>query len=192
MQEPLQAEEATYAPQQTGANAYALHVSNNPVQGSKTPVWGTSDVSYSPSPQGYPAVQHLAAQQYLAAPGTVDLSQRQMIDNPEDPKRPDPREYGSEYSARDTLPSGHQMSYPTIYDGKVHSREEAYQHALQTGQHLGIFAPGTPENIMDEYENALHSRPITVNGKLLNGDMWASMKPRKISNIKKRGRNAAK
>jgi hypothetical protein len=183
----LQAEEATYAPQQTGQNSYSLYASNQPVQGSKQPVWGTSDISYAPTPNGYPAVQHLPAQQYLVAPGTIDLSQRQMIDNPENPNNPDPRQYGSEYSARDEIPGGYQMSYPTIYDGKVHPREEAYHHALQTGQYLGIYHPSAPAAVLDQVENALHSRPIMVNGKLLNGDMWASMKPkRKLMNVVKK------
>jgi hypothetical protein len=187
----LQAEEATYAPQQVGPDSYALYASNQPVQGTKVPMWGTSDVSYAPTPNGYPAVQHLPAQQYLAFPGTIDLSQRQMIDNnAEDPAHPDPRNYGSEYSARDVIDGGYIMSYPTIYDGSVHSREEAKVHALKTGEHMGIFHPGTPDALMDQYEIALHSRPIYINGQLLNGDVWAAMKgnsKRKLTEIKKNG-----
>jgi hypothetical protein len=150
------------------------------------PIWGTSDTSYAPTGTGYPAVQNLAAQKYLVAPGNIDLSNRQIIDNPENPQKPDPREYGSEYSSRSRLPSGHWMSYPTIYDGQTHSPSDGYKHAVQSGMHLGIYAPNTPDKVLDEVENALHSRPIKVNGKLLTGDAWASMKKRKITDVVKR------
>lgn len=143
-------------------------------------ITGYSTADYLPSSQGYRATRGLDAQQYLAAPGTLDLSRRQIIDNdPENSPIVDPRGYGSEYSARDELPSGHQMVYPTIYDGQLHDRHEAFQHAQTTGQHMGIFAPGTPEDIMSEYENKLHSRPIFVNGQKLTGDKWAKLRSRK-------------
>jgi hypothetical protein len=139
-----------------------------------TPIYGYSDAGYQP---GYPATHELEAQQYITHPGTVDLSKRQIIDN--NAEGYDPRNYGSEYSARDELPTGHIMSYPTIYDGAVHDRKEAYHHAIETNQHLGIFAPGTPEHVMDEYEDTLHSRPIYLDKQhkqQLSGDVWAGLK----------------
>jgi hypothetical protein len=141
------------------------------------PIIGQSDDSYAPGLNGYAATQGLAAQQHLAVPGTVDLSQRQIIDMPGG--------YGSEYSSRAPIPGGYQMSFPTIYGGQLHDPKEAYNHALQTGQHLGIFNPDTPDSVMDEYENALHSRPIYVNGTQLNYDVYRQAKRRKISDLVK-------
>jgi hypothetical protein len=191
MQEPLQAAEPTWEPQQTGTNAagqpssFSLGATNTPLQ--KQPVWGTSGVEYSPTPQGYPVLKNHPASQYLLAPGNIDLSQRQMIDNPEDPKHPDPREYGSEYSARRRLPNGNWMSFPTIYEGKTHNVDEAYENALKTGQHMGIYHGSIPDHVINDAETKLHARPIYVNGKLLNGDMWAAMKAKKkISNVVKK------
>lgn len=146
------------------------------------PIIGQS-LGFQPSQWGYAATQGLPAMQHMAAPPTVDLSQRQIIDMPGG--------YGSEYSARAALPSGHQMSFPTIYDGAQHSPQEAYQRAVQTGQHLGIFNPNTPEDVMDEYENAVHSRPIYVNGQLLDNDVYQAAKgqKRKISDVVKKDVN---
>jgi hypothetical protein len=140
------------------------------------PMYADSGDQYKPSPDHYPAVQHLDAKSYVSQPGTVDLSRRQVIDHPKDPKNPDPREYGSEYSARDQLPDGRWMSYPTIYDGKAHPREEAFEHAQQSGQHMGIYDADTPPHVLNEVETALHSRPQKVNGNPLNGDSYAAMK----------------
>lgn len=149
---------------------------------------GQSDTSlYAPTSQGYGILHNHPVQPYVIAPGTIDLSQRQIV--PNDPGHPyvkDPRAYGSEYSARDQLPNGAWMSYPTIYDGEVHPRQEAYSRALSTGQHLNIYAPFTPTEYMDHAENLLHSRKITINGKSLTGDSYAASK-RKISDIKKKG-----
>ena len=144
-------------------------------------ITGYSTADYLPSSQGYRATRGLAAQQYLAQPGTLDLSRRQMIDmDAENSPVVDPRGYGSEYSARDTLPSGHQMVYPTIYDGQLHDRREAFQHALDTGQHMGIFHPFTPEEAINEYEQKLHSRPQFLNnGQRLTGDKWAKLRSRR-------------
>ena len=172
-----QSQDPQYAPVQTSPSSWDLHVANTPAKGQKEPVYGLSDAQgYSPTPFGYPAVQHLEAQQYLLAPGTIDLSQRQLIDNPPDPSKPDPYSYGSEYSARSRMEDGNIMSYPTIYDGQVHDWREAFDHAQQTGQHLGIYHSSIPDHVINEVEDVLHSRPIIVNGQQMNGDLWAKMK----------------
>ena len=146
------------------------------VDNSPAPIIGESPEGYAPTSTGYPAVAHLAGHNYLDTPGNIDLSKRQIVDNPENPDKPDPREYGSEYSSRQELPDGRSVSFPTIYDGAVHSPKEAFQHYKDTGEQLATFKSGTPESVMDEYETALHARPITVNGELLTGDKWAAMK----------------
>jgi hypothetical protein len=73
------------------------------------------------------------------------------------------------------MPDGRQMSYPTIYDGRVHKPQEAFDHAQKTGQYLNIFKKGTPEKLMSDSENVLHSRDINVGGKKLDGESWAEM-----------------
>lgn len=46
---------------------------------------------------------------------------------------------------------------PQVYDGKVHTQEEAVQHYYQTGQHFGIFA--SPEDA-DRYSQQLHEAQV--------------------------------
>lgn len=138
------------------------------------PIYGDSGNQYKPSPDHYPAVAEIS-KGHIDEPGTVDLSRRQIIDNT-NPKHPDPRDYGSEYSARDTLKDGRQMTYPLIYNGAVHDRKEAFDYAQKTQQHMGIYKKDTPEAKMTEIENALHSRLQTVNGQKLDGEVWKSLK----------------
>lgn len=144
------------------------------------PIVGESSPGFAP---GYPAMSQSQAYQggHMDSLGTLDLSKRQVVSNPEPTHTPDEQkyEYGSEYSARSKLHDGRQMTYPTIYDGKQHAPPEALQHALQTGQHMGIFKAGTPERVMEDYENQLHGRPIRVNGQLLNGDTWKAMQEKR-------------
>lgn len=138
-------------------------------------VYGVSSPDYAPAEAGYKAVSQMTGAKYLIAPGTIDLSKRQIISNPENPQHPDPREYGSEYSARHKLPNGDWITFPTIYGGAKHTVKEAYSHAVRTGQHMGIYSKDIPEAQMNEIETALHSRPITVKGKRLDGELWASL-----------------
>lgn len=145
------------------------------VQQPQVPVFGHSSEQYKPSLTGYPALKNHPAAKYIDKPGTVDLSRRQLVNNPQNPVKPDPREYGSEYSARDTLDDGRMMSYPTIYDGQVHPREEAFKYAKDSGNYLAIFKKGTPEKLMDSWENAAHSRVQNYQGQRMNGDRWAEM-----------------
>lgn len=142
------------------------------------PVFAGSSKDYAPSPTGYPILKNHPVYPYIDKHGTVDLTSRQLVNNPEHLDKPDPREYGSEYSARDQLPDGRHMSYPTIYDGQVHNRQEAFEHARKTGQYLNIFKKGTPPKLMDDSEVVLHARPQTVAGdtKPINGDRWAEIK----------------
>jgi hypothetical protein len=154
-------------------------------------IYGQS-IGFEPTPNGYAATQGLQANQIMAHPPTLDLSQRQMIDSPGG--------YGSEYSARAYVAPNKQMVYPTIYEGKHHDTEEAFQHAVQTGEHMGIFhsppqefyqtnpeAMQQYEQVLGQYENAVHARPIYANGQLLNYDVYQSMRrKRKLSDVKKR------
>lgn len=145
------------------------------VQQPREPIYGHSSDDYKPSLAGYRALKDHPAAKYMDKPGTVDLSRRQIVNNPEQPGKPDSREFGSEYSARDRLPDGRWMSYPTIYDGQVHSREEAFDYAQKSGNHLGIYKKNTPGKVMDSAENKIHSRDIYYQGKKMNGDRWAEM-----------------
>jgi hypothetical protein len=143
------------------------------------PVIGVSDPGFTPGPNGYPIAQSqpLVKQGWISEPGNLDLSARQMIPFAPPGTKPDdvPYSYGSEYSARRNLPDGRSVTFPTIYDGKAHTVDEAFANYQKTGKHLGIYKQGAPEKMINDYENFLHSRPIRVNGKLLNGDVWKSM-----------------
>lgn len=158
-------------------------------------IWGQS-IGFTPSPSGYAATQGLPAMKIMAFPPTLDFSQRQMIDMPEG--------YGSEYSGRAYIAPNLQMVYPTIYDGQQHSREEALLHAQQTGLHMGIFhspeesmyqanpaAMQHYENVVGQYENTVHARPIySSDGQLFNRDVYQQLKAnpkRKLTQVKKNG-----
>jgi hypothetical protein len=159
------------APQQPYAQA---KVANPMVPQDEAPIYGYSDpAKYGP---GYPVTQNMAIQPYIVEPGNIDLSVRQLIasDPANIPNKADiPYSYGSEYSARDKLPNGNWMTYPTIYNGKNHGREEAFQYAKETGKHMGIIKGNAPEAVINEYENVLHSRDISLkDGRKLNGDVW--------------------
>lgn len=138
-------------------------------------VFADSSKEYAPTPNHYPAIQQLT-QGHVSEPGTVDLTRRQVIDHDPVNKIPDPRSYGSEYSARDKLPDGRWMSYPMIYNGAAHPRKEAFEYAQKNNQHTGIYNKDTPDKVMDQADTMLHARPQTVEGKPLNGDVWAAMK----------------
>jgi hypothetical protein len=158
-------------------------------------ITGESGPGYAP---GYPATHDLPLAQkgMISQPGTLDLSQRQMIDHdPENNTNPDPRGYGSEYSARSRLNAdeakrlganeGDWMVYPTIYNGRWHApppgegrSDEAWQHALATGQHMGIISGKANNDDINEYENHLHGRDIYVRGVKLTGDTWEQNKRR--------------
>jgi hypothetical protein len=141
--------------------------------GSDNTIWGISDKGFAP---GYPAAAKLplVTGGWIRTPGTIDLSKRHMFDNPQPGSSPEQQkyEYGSEESVRDRLPNGDWMTYSVFYDGKKHTPQEAFEHAKQTGEHMGIIRGDAPEKLIDQYENFLHARKITVNGRFLDGDEW--------------------
>lgn len=123
--------------------------------------------------------------------GNIDITQRQIVDFPhgldESNSTPaarkefesadfkkqfgeafPPGSYGSEFSMQ--YRDGKDIySIPTIFNGKVHSSKEAIEHFKKTGQYLGRFAKGTPDSVIEDYENRVHSREISVNGKVYKG-----------------------
>lgn len=56
--------------------------------------------------------------------------------------------YGTVYSSS-REENGMEVIYPLIYDGKVHSDDEAWQHYKQTGQHMGKFSGPEAKRIAD-------------------------------------------
>jgi hypothetical protein len=66
------------------------------------------------------------------------------------------RSYSTTVSESDQDPrDGKEVVYPTVIDGKKLTREEAWEHYLKTGEHLGKF--DTPENA-ELYATQLHNR----------------------------------
>lgn len=132
---------------------------------------------------GYDGIEH---QYPLAERGNLDLTNRQLIQFPKgldatnatpaamqevDPKNFPPGSYGSEFSA--TIDDGpYNTVIPTIFDGKLHSLDEATQQYQKTGQHMGKFLytdDGPDYKHSEAYSTAIHQRPITVNKKLYQG-----------------------
>jgi len=92
----------------------------------------------------------------LVEKGNVDLSKRQIVDNPDG-------SYGTEFSM--SFNDGkYEVLIPTIFDGKHHTEEQAIQHYRKTGEHMGKFASGDIKNI-EGYSERLHKRTISHNGK---------------------------
>lgn len=67
-----------------------------------------------------------------AVPGNIQWYGRPSV---KDPSLPHP---GTVYSASREQ-DGKEVLYPQIYDGKLHSDDEAWQHYRDTGQHMGKF-----------------------------------------------------
>ena len=65
--------------------------------------------------------------------GNIDLSRRPSVPNPEGG-------YSTVFSESGGLrPDGPEMLYPRVVDGRILSSDEAWQHALNTGETLGIY-----------------------------------------------------
>lgn len=110
--------------------------------------------------------------------GNIDITQRPVVDfaNGLDETNSTPAarrqfssdnfagSFGTEYSTRIT-DGDHDVSIPTIINGKLHSTAEAVEHYKKTGQYLGRFPKGTPESAMEDYENRVHNRTVYVDGK---------------------------
>src|SRR5208283_808282 len=88
--------------------------------------------------------------------------------------------YGTVYSfSREE--DGKEVLVPQIYDGKLHSQEEAWQHYKQTGQHMGKFKNASDADYFGQkyhedaaagkYDKAISAMPqgdtirIRLNGK---------------------------
>ena len=101
----------------------------------------------------------------LLVPGNINLNNRPVIQNADG-------SHSSEFSFSAADDQGREVLVPTIVDGKFLTsdgkkppegspeeaamKQRAWQHYLQTGQHMGIF--DNPEHA-DTYAQAVHSRP---------------------------------
>ncbi len=82
----------------------------------------------------------------LVSPGTIDLTKLPVANLGNG-------YWGTVHSASREV-NGKEMLYPQIVNGQLLDDDSAFQHALQTGQHLGIFTNG---DAADEYANKLHN-----------------------------------
>jgi hypothetical protein len=128
------------------------------------------DQPIATSPNPYPAMRGMFG---LAQTGNIDLTQRPLVDMGKDSEGYS--SWGTEYSM-DFDDGDHRVVIPTIVKGKQVSPDEAKAHYFATGAHMGKFYRNTPQMIVDQYTNALHSRPQYVNGEPLNESLWNQMK----------------
>ena len=91
----------------------------------------------------------------LLEPGNINLRGRPLISMSNG-------QVGSEYSVSFTQ-DGKEVLVPTIFDGKSHTPQEAWQHYLQTGQHMGKY--DNPEDA-DAAAELIHQREYAVGGSM--------------------------
>lgn len=96
----------------------------------------------------------------LVEPGNLDLSKRPVVNMPNGG-------YGTEYST--TIDDGkHAVLIPTIYNGALHTQDEAIKQYKDTGQHMGKFdlsaeqSSNPPYANSEAYANQLHNRPMNI------------------------------
>jgi hypothetical protein len=88
-------------------------------------------------------------------PGTINLTGRPIIPTPGQPGY-----HSSEISFSRGTDQG-EVLVPQVVNGRVLSQDEAWQHYLNTGEHMGIF--DTPEHA-DAYAEQVHQRPLRSSG----------------------------
>src|ERR1700733_3556645 len=92
----------------------------------------------------------------MIVPGTINLNGRPIINNSDGT-------ISSEVSfsrADDPKHPGKEVLVPLIVNGKKLTQEQAWQHYIETGEHMGIF--DTPEQA-DAYAQKVHSRKLNSN-----------------------------
>jgi hypothetical protein len=90
----------------------------------------------------------------MLKPGTLNLNGRPIIPTPGMPGH-----HSSEISFSQGTDEG-EVLVPLIVNGKALSQKQAWQHYLNTGQHMGIF--DTPAHA-DAYAEQVHQRPPKSN-----------------------------
>ena len=84
--------------------------------------------------------------QGLLQSGTIDLTQLPAVNLGDG-------SWGTVHSESREVPGIGEVLYPTIVNGRQVSSDEAFQHAIKTGRHLGVFKDGTTA---DRYAQRLH------------------------------------
>jgi len=75
-----------------------------------------------------------------------------------------PGSYGTVYSESREDPSGMEVLYPRIYNGQLHSSDQAWRHYMSTGQHMGKFANPDDADVYgqqyhDDAANGIYDAP---------------------------------
>jgi hypothetical protein len=96
--------------------------------------------------KGYPLIGGKEPEGLLS-PGIIDLNNRKILRNADG-------SISTELSFSREI-NGQEVLVPQVVDGKKLSQDEAWQHYLQTGEHLGVF--DTPEHA-DAYAKEIHNR----------------------------------
>jgi hypothetical protein len=87
----------------------------------------------------------------MIEPGNIDLNNRPLISTPGKPGYK-----SSELSFSRGTDKG-EVLVPRVVDGKMLGEDEAWQHYIETGEHMGIF--DKPENA-DNYADSVHMRSL--------------------------------
>jgi len=87
----------------------------------------------------------------LKVPGNINLNNRPRVNNPDGT-------YSTELSFSRGTKDG-EVLVPRVVGGKMLSQDAAWQHYLNTGEHMGIF--DTPENA-DAYAEMTHNRGSNI------------------------------
>ena len=93
------------------------------------------------------AIVSLLAAILMVVPGNIDLDNRQVVVNPDG-------SVSTELSFSVEI-DGLEVLLPTVVDGKIVSEDEAIDHFLASGEHLGMF--NSPEDA-EVYACWLHMR----------------------------------
>ena len=100
----------------------------------------------------------------LLEPGNINLQGRPLISMGNN-------QVGSEYSVSFTQ-DGKEVLVPTIFDGKAHTPQEAWQHYLQTGQHMGKY--DNPQDA-DAAAELIHQREYAPGGSLAQSPIQSGL-----------------
>jgi len=160
--QPAQPTAAVTPTSQTTANPSPVMQGQGPAQpsvaASAPPTGATSTASVVNPTVGKFTTQNIdpsLISKGLVEPGNIPLVGRPLIDMGKG-------QVGSEYSVSFTQ-DGKEVLVPTIFDGKTHTPQEAWQHYLDTGQHMGKY--DNPQDA-DAAATLIHQREYAPGGSL--------------------------
>jgi hypothetical protein len=104
----------------------------------------------------------MKAYEQLAAPGNIDVDNRQVVVNPDGT-------FSTEESMSFQDENGFEVLIPTVFDGQHHTPDEAINRYYQTGEQLGVFrSPMAAEIYAEQLHKAQEKKYSPVAQALLN------------------------